>query len=145
MTELSGADLYHQLQSRSDAVQRRDLFDLVVSSQCQHLLRDRHYPSALAELPEEMPSAQPPPADLLEQEEMRQRLRAAVTALPDAEQTPVALRYFDAQSQREIADQMNLSLAAVKNAWSAVAAASQKGCRKWPRTIARSPNTIHRR
>ncbi len=167
MTEVSVDVLIRQLQSTSDAAQRRALFDLVVRyhqppayayafsllgdaqmaedatqeafllayqrlgqlrqaeafggwlrrivhSQCRRLLRDRQYPSLLLELPAELPSAQPSPAVLVEQAEMHQRIRAAVAALPDIEQTPVALHYFGEQSQREIAERMNLSLAAVK-------------------------------
>jgi RNA polymerase sigma factor (sigma-70 family) len=86
----------------------------IVHSQCHRLLRARDNPSATLEVPAEIPAAQPLPEQLVEQEELQEQVRAVIASLPEAERTPVVLYYLDGQPQRQIASDLDLSLAAVK-------------------------------
>jgi RNA polymerase sigma factor (sigma-70 family) len=86
----------------------------IVHSQCHRLLRARDNTAAMCQLPDQVPAAQPLPEHLVEQQELQERVWAAIASLPETERTPVALYYLDGQPQRQIASDLDLSLAAVK-------------------------------
>jgi hypothetical protein len=61
-----------------------------------------------------LPSPQPLPERLVEQQETEQRLYDAISDLPPAEREALLLVYRDGFSQRETAEQLGISLSAVK-------------------------------
>jgi RNA polymerase sigma factor (sigma-70 family) len=105
---------YRELDQLRDPAAFAGWLRRIVHSQCHRLLRTRGYAQAMVELVDELPAAEPSPDQLLEQEELQERVRALMASLPDGEQMPLALYYFADQSQRQIADALGLSLSAVK-------------------------------
>ncbi len=86
-----------------------------VRNRSLNYLRDRkRIPVDDGELPESADTA-PPPSASLEQEELRTRIHAAIDRLPERCRLVFVMSKVEEMSQREIADQLEISVKTVEN------------------------------
>jgi RNA polymerase sigma factor (sigma-70 family) len=86
----------------------------IVHSHCHRLLKQGKLSMQSLEVAGELAAEQPSPQMILEQLELQDAVQATIGSLPKSQQAPVELYYLGDYSQQEIADRLNLSLAAVK-------------------------------
>ena len=86
----------------------------IVLSQCHRLTRKKRATTQSIELVVEPASTQPEPAAIVEAQELRERLQAAIRQLPEVQRLVTILCYIDGYSQQEVADFMEVSVEAVK-------------------------------
>jgi RNA polymerase sigma factor (sigma-70 family) len=86
----------------------------IVHSQCHRLLRRQRLATQSLETTSDLIADQPSPQTILEHLELEKAVRATIQSLPEAHQAPVDLYYLGNYSQSEIAQLLNLSVAAVK-------------------------------
>jgi RNA polymerase sigma-70 factor (ECF subfamily) len=83
----------------------------ILVNECLNLRRDRH---ALVDITDDLPGDRSP-AEAFEHHETRQRVQAAILALPLHYREVVVLRHFTELSYEEIADTLGVSVAVVKS------------------------------
>jgi RNA polymerase sigma-70 factor (ECF subfamily) len=86
----------------------------IVYSECHRILRRRTPLSQPLDAVVDVAAAQPSPQQILETRELQNAVHAAIQALPLAQRIPILLYYIDDYSQEEIAQFLDLSVAAVK-------------------------------
>ena len=85
----------------------------IVHSQCHRLLRKRTPAQAIEGLPEVV-SGQPGPPEFYERQELCDRIRAEINALPETQRVATVLYYINGYSQDQVANFMQTSTNAVK-------------------------------
>ncbi len=86
----------------------------IVLTQVDRIQRRKRVVAEAVELSQDTASGDPSPEDLLEASELREKLRAAVAALPANERDVTRDYYFEGETQREISERLNIPLATVK-------------------------------
>lgn len=86
----------------------------IVHSECHRILRRRLPFSQPLDAVVEMAAEHPSPHQILETRELQSSVHAVIQALPLAQRIPLVLYYIDDYSQEEIAQFLDLSVAAVK-------------------------------
>ncbi|MCP4360408.1 MAG: sigma-70 family RNA polymerase sigma factor [Chloroflexi bacterium] len=86
----------------------------IVVSQAYRLGRGTKISTRPIESAPEMPATEPGPASILEETEMKEKVIAAIQALPEKEQVVTQLFYLKGYSQKEIARLLELPLTTVK-------------------------------
>ncbi|MDE2856683.1 MAG: sigma-70 family RNA polymerase sigma factor [Chloroflexota bacterium] len=86
----------------------------IVLTQTDRIQRRRRAAIETIELSQDTISGEPSPEALLEASELREKLRAAVAALPEIERDVTRDYYFEGETQREISERLNIPLATVK-------------------------------
>ena len=105
---------YERIAQLNDASAFPAWLKRIVLTQTDRLLR-RQGPSVTSiDRQENLPSGEPSPEAQLEAKEQRQRVRAAVAALPITARDITHDYYLRGDSQREIAERLNIPLATVK-------------------------------
>ena len=89
-------------------------FKQIVLSQTYRLLRDTRPLAHAVNLSQEIATSEPGPAALVENDEMKEKVMTAVSALPEKEQIVTRLFYLNGYSQKEIARLLELPLTTVK-------------------------------
>jgi RNA polymerase sigma factor (sigma-70 family) len=87
----------------------------IVRFECTHALRKRHVPQVSIDVAGDIASVSPGPAELLEAQEARARILAAIHALPQPERDVTVLFYIEDHSQRDVAAFLNLPVTTVNN------------------------------
>lgn len=86
----------------------------ILHTHCLRLLQHSQPATGLLELSADLTGTEPSPEALLERAEFQKDVQNIIASLPQEQQLPLLLYYFGDYSQREIAENLNLSLAAVK-------------------------------
>ena len=86
----------------------------IALTKAERVMRRQGPPVETIEGQDDLASAEPTPETLLEETELRQRIRLAVAALPENERDLTRDFYFKGESQREISERLNIPLATVK-------------------------------
>lgn len=86
----------------------------IVVSQCYRLTRGKSVEVRPIESTSDVPAAEPGPAATVEELEMKEKVLAAIKALPEHEQVVTNLFYLGGYSQKEIARLLELPLTTVK-------------------------------
>lgn len=86
----------------------------IVLTQCHRLTRKKQLQVQPIDTAAEPVSDQPEPAAVIERQELRDRIQAAIRELPEAQRMATVLFYIDGYSQQEVADFMEVSVDAVK-------------------------------
>ncbi|KAA3657550.1 MAG: sigma-70 family RNA polymerase sigma factor [Chloroflexi bacterium] len=86
----------------------------IVVSQCYRLTRGKKVVMQPIESTNNLPTPEPGPAAAVEEIELKQKVLAAIQALPDNQQVVTQLFYFKGYSQKEIAKLLELPLTTVK-------------------------------
>ncbi|HZT44003.1 MAG TPA: sigma-70 family RNA polymerase sigma factor [Chthonomonadaceae bacterium] len=86
----------------------------IALTQCHHLTRGKSLSLVALEAARDLPSAEAGPQEALEQADRRQRVLAAIQALPEAERMVTTLFYIGEYSQNEIAAFLEVPLTTVK-------------------------------
>jgi RNA polymerase sigma factor (sigma-70 family) len=86
----------------------------IVISQAYRQIRGNPIPTSPIETSPDIPADEPGPEHLLENGELKERVMAAVQALPEKEQEVTRLFYLKGYSQKEIARILELPLTTVK-------------------------------
>lgn len=89
-------------------------FKQIVLSQTYRLLRDTRPLTQAVNLSQDIVAAEPGPVALVENDELKEKVMAAVQALPEKEQIVTQLFYLNGYSQKEIARLLELPLTTVK-------------------------------
>lgn len=101
---------------RVDALLRPWLMTIALNLKREFLRRSQRRPEILTPEFATESAVEPPhaPYDPVEQRQQAQRVRAALTLLPDNQREVIELHWFEDMSFPEIADLLNASLSAVK-------------------------------
>lgn len=86
----------------------------IVLTQAHRLVRGKQLPTHSFETTRDIPARDPGPAAILEEAELKERVMAAIQALPENEQIVTRLFYLNGYSQNEIARLLELPLTTVK-------------------------------
>lgn len=86
----------------------------IVYKHCDRILRRNQPATEQLESRFDLASDSPNPEEVVEQQEISGKLQAAIQALPEKERMVTERFYLDGESQKEIADHMNLPLTTVK-------------------------------
>jgi RNA polymerase sigma factor (sigma-70 family) len=89
-------------------------FKRIVLSQCHRLVRGKRLPTKPIDRVPDIPAPDPEPAVLFEDNELCDRVMAAIQALPEQEQIVTKMFYFKGYSQKEIARRLQIPLTTVK-------------------------------
>ncbi len=89
-------------------------FKRIVVTQCHRLARGKRVVTHSIETTGDLPSPEQQPADLMESDELSEKVLAAIQALPEPEQIVTELYYLEGYSQKEIASSLKLPLTTVK-------------------------------
>ena len=89
-------------------------FRRIVHSECHRILRQHHLSTQPLEAVAEIAAGQPTPQQMMETRELQGAVHTAIQALPLTQRIPISLYYIDEYSQEEIAQFLDLSVAAVK-------------------------------
>jgi RNA polymerase sigma factor (sigma-70 family) len=89
-------------------------FKQIVYSQCHRLLRGKGLPTKSIEATADLISAEPDPALAVEDFELKDKVLAAIQALPEREQIVTKLFYLNGYSQKEIAKLLKIPVTTVK-------------------------------
>lgn len=89
-------------------------FRRIVLTQCHRLTRGRRLPTRPISASEGLASSEPGPAALVEAQELRERIVAAVRGLPEEQRLATVLYYIDGYSQDEVARFLEVSAPAVR-------------------------------
>lgn len=86
----------------------------IVFSRCHRLLRDRRSAAEPLEVVRGLAAPRSDPSAMVEDHELGREVMGAVDRLPEHERVTTVLYYIDGYSQRQVADFLSVSLAAVK-------------------------------
>ncbi|MBN1811982.1 MAG: sigma-70 family RNA polymerase sigma factor [Anaerolineae bacterium] len=86
----------------------------IVFTRCNRLTRGRRAQEQSLETVLHLSSGQPTPLTVLEDQEMREQIQAAIQALPEPQRMATVLYYIDGYSQNEVAEFLEVSVDAVK-------------------------------
>ena len=89
-------------------------FKQIVFSQCHRLIRGKQLPTNSLEATVDLISQEPDPALAVEDFELKDKVIAAIQALPEREQIITKLFYFNGYSQKEIAKLLQIPVTTVK-------------------------------
>ena len=89
-------------------------FKRIVVTQCHRLVRGKRVITHSIETTGDLPSPEQQPADLVESDELSEKVLAAIQALPEPEQIVTEMYYLEGYSQKEIAKSLELPLTTVK-------------------------------
>ncbi len=84
-------------------------FRRIVLTQCHRLTRSRYVMTEPMDANAQIPSDQPGPAAMMERQELRDHILAAIQGLPEPQRMATVLFYIDGYSQREVADFLEVS------------------------------------
>ncbi len=105
---------YRQLPQLQDAHAFPGWFKQIVFSQCHRLLRGKRLPTSPLEITADLVSYEPDPALAVEDFELKDKVIAAIQALPEREQIVTKLFYLKGYSQKEIAKLLQIPVTTVK-------------------------------
>ena len=105
---------YQRIAQLNDAGAFPGWLKRIAQTHSDRLLRRQGPPSEAVDQQEHLVSSAPTPEAQLEALESRQRVRLAVAALPETARDVTRDYYLHGESQREIAERMNIPLATVK-------------------------------
>ena len=105
---------YKQLPQLLDARAFPGWFKRIVLSQCHRLVRNKQLPTKSLEITADLISQEPDPALAVEDFELKDKVIAAIQALPEREQIITKLFYFNGYSQKEIAKLLQIPVTTVK-------------------------------
>ena len=105
---------YKQLPQLLDAQAFPGWFKRIVLSQCYRLIRNKQLPTKSLEITADLISQEPDPALAVEDFELKDKVIAAIQALPEREQIVTKLFYFNGYSQKEIAKLLQIPVTTVK-------------------------------
>lgn len=86
----------------------------IVFSQCHRITRRKQLPTSSIDATVNLPSTDPDPAVTVEDMELRDKVLAAIQALPERERVVTKLFYFNGYSQKEIARLLEVPVTTVK-------------------------------
>lgn len=86
----------------------------IVSSQAYRLVRRKQLPVNSLETAPDVVATEPDPVSVLEEAELKDKVMAAIQALPEKEQVVTKMFYLNGYSQKEIARRLELPLTTVK-------------------------------
>lgn len=86
----------------------------IVHKHCDRLTRRKRVPTAPLEAAGSVASGKPGPADLAGKREMRDRVLAAIRALPDKQRMATTLFYINGYSQKDIAEFLDVPVTTVR-------------------------------
>jgi len=87
----------------------------IVFKYCDRLTRRKQRPTIALETAPPVPGPDPSPAEELESRDMKDRILAAIRALPDTQRVATTLFYIDGYSQREVAEFLDVPETTVKS------------------------------
>ena len=105
---------YRQLNQLRDPLAFPGWFKQIVYSQCHRLLRGKRFPTKPLEATADLISTEPDPALAVEDFELKDKVIAAIQALPEREQIVTKLFYLNGYSQSEIAKLLQIPVTTVK-------------------------------
>jgi RNA polymerase sigma factor (sigma-70 family) len=86
----------------------------IVLTQCSRLTRGKHVQTQPITATTQIIADQPTPSAMVEQQELRDQVQAALRALPEQQRMAMVLFYISGYSQQEVAEFLEVSVAAVK-------------------------------
>jgi RNA polymerase sigma factor (sigma-70 family) len=86
----------------------------IVLTQCSRLTRGKHVQIQPIAAANQIVSDQPGPPAMVEQQELKDQVQAAIHALPEPQRMAMVLFYISGYSQQEVAEFLEVSVAAVK-------------------------------
>jgi RNA polymerase sigma factor (sigma-70 family) len=86
----------------------------IVFTHCNRMTRGQRAHERSLETVPHLASGEPTPLSELEDKEMRERIQAAIQALPESQRMATVLYYIDGYSQKEVAEFLEVSVDAVK-------------------------------
>ncbi len=89
-------------------------FRRIVLSQCNRLTRRKSLPSTALDAAAAVPSSVPPPPQDLERRETKDKVLAAIAALPEHQRMATTLFYINGYSQKDVAEFLEVPLTTVK-------------------------------
>ena len=104
---------WQQISQLQDAAAFPHWLRRIVMSKAESILRRQAKGEPMDDA-DALASPDPSPEAALEQDELRQRVRLAVAALPDKERDLTRDFYFHGETQREISERLDIPLATVK-------------------------------
>jgi len=99
----------------------------IVRFECAHALRKQHVAQVSIDVAGTIPSTSPGPSEVLEAMEARDRILAAIHALPQPERDVTVLFYIEDHTQRDVAAFLNLPVTTVNNRLRSAPQAPQAG------------------
>ena len=105
---------YRQLNQLREPLAFPGWFKQIVYSQCHRLLRGKQLPTKPIEATADLISTEPDPALAVEDFELKDKVLAAIQALPEREQIVTKLFYLNGYSQSEIAKLLQIPVTTVK-------------------------------
>lgn len=106
---------YRQLGNLREPQAFASWFRRIVFTQCTRLTRRKQLDILPLEDAAAMPSSDPSPTELLEQNELSQKVLDAITGLPEAERTVTTLFYINGYSHNDIAGFLDVPVSTVKS------------------------------
>ncbi|MCK4850226.1 MAG: sigma-70 family RNA polymerase sigma factor [Phycisphaerae bacterium] len=89
-------------------------FRRIVLSQCRRLTRRKSLPSTALDAAAAVPSSIPPPPQNLARRETKDKVLAAIAALPEHQRMATTLFYINGYSQKDVAEFLEVPLTTVK-------------------------------
>jgi RNA polymerase sigma factor (sigma-70 family) len=86
----------------------------IVFTQCNRVTRRRHVSLQSFENMADLPSGYPGPPAVIESEELKEQVLAAIQTLPEQQRLAVVLVYIDGYSQKEVAEFLEIPVTALK-------------------------------
>jgi RNA polymerase sigma factor (sigma-70 family) len=105
---------YRQLNQLREPLAFPGWFKQIIYSHCHRLLRGRHLTTKPLEVTADLISSEPDPALAVEDFELKDKVLAAIQALPEREQIVTKLFYLNGYSQSEIAKLLQIPVTTVK-------------------------------
>ena len=105
---------YKQINQLKDVAAFPSWLKRIVMTQADRITRRPQWLQETGEADENLPCPATSPEAQLEASELRQRVRLAVSALPETERAVTRDYYLGGESQREISERLNIPLATVK-------------------------------
>jgi len=108
-------EAYRSLSSLSEPKAFPGWLRRIVLRRCNRITRRKSLPTAPIEAAEEVQSGEPDPAIVAEKMDMKDRVLAAIKALPENERMVTTLFYINGYSQNDIAQFLEVPVTTVKN------------------------------
>lgn len=89
-------------------------FKRIVLTQCNRLIRGRHIATVALETVAQLPTLEPEPSQVAEQNSQHAQVLEAIQSLPESERMVTTLFYINQYSQQEIAGFLELPLSTIK-------------------------------